>query len=131
MTVQERIFHLSVDKQSLEKHLSCAVKYLVRHGISTGLSNIDWPKIPVSGKLSLAIFSLKFLKGGHFSLKLLVSLHPASPFITFIYSFEMPIVLTVLSLYQHGGKSKGTTCVVDRDVTAYMSVDRVLRFPTE
>ena len=32
---------------------------------------------------------------------------------------------------QHGGKSKGTTCVVDRDVTAYMVVDRVLRFPTE
>ena len=34
-------------------------------------------------------------------------------------------------LYYHGGKSKGTTCVVDRDVTAYMVVDRVLRFPTE
>ena len=32
---------------------------------------------------------------------------------------------------KHGGKSKGTTCVVDRDVTAYMVVDRVLRFPTE
>ena len=32
---------------------------------------------------------------------------------------------------EHGGKSKGTTCVVDRDVTAYMVVDRVLRFPTE
>ena len=31
----------------------------------------------------------------------------------------------------YGGKSKGTTCVVDRDVTAYMVVDRVLRFPTE
>ena len=31
----------------------------------------------------------------------------------------------------HGGKSKGTTCVVDRDVTAYLVVDRVLRFPTE
>ena len=31
----------------------------------------------------------------------------------------------------HGGKSKGTTCVVDRDVTAYMVVDRVLLFPTE
>ena len=34
-------------------------------------------------------------------------------------------------VYDHGGKSKGTTCVVDRDVTAYMVVDRVLRFPTE
>ena len=34
-------------------------------------------------------------------------------------------------LIEHGGKSKGTTCVVDRDVTAYMVVDRVLRFPTE
>ena len=32
--------------------------------------------------------------------------------------------------HHHGGKSKGTTCVVDRDVTAYMVVDRVLRFPT-
>ena len=32
---------------------------------------------------------------------------------------------------KHGGKSKGTTCVVDRDVTAYMVVDRVVRFPTE
>ena len=31
----------------------------------------------------------------------------------------------------HGGNSKGTTCVVDRDVTAYLVVDRVLRFPTE
>ena len=27
--------------------------------------------------------------------------------------------------------SKGTTCVVDRDVTAYLVVDRVLRIPTE
>ena len=35
------------------------------------------------------------------------------------------------SAYMHGGKSKGTTCVVDRDVTAYLVVDRVLRFPTE
>ena len=33
--------------------------------------------------------------------------------------------------HNHGGKSKGTTCVVDRDVTAYLVVDRVLRFPTE
>ena len=32
---------------------------------------------------------------------------------------------------KHGGKSKGTTCVVGRDFTAYMVVDRVLRFPTE
>ena len=31
----------------------------------------------------------------------------------------------------HGGNSKGTTCVVDRDVTAYLVVDRVLRLPTE
>ena len=31
----------------------------------------------------------------------------------------------------HGGNSKGTTCVVDRDVNAYLVVDRVLRFPTE
>ena len=34
-------------------------------------------------------------------------------------------------IHIHGGKSKGTTCVVDRDVTAYLVVDRVLRFPTE
>ena len=34
-------------------------------------------------------------------------------------------------LPHHGGKSKGTTCVVDRDVTANLVVDRVLRFPTE
>ena len=40
-------------------------------------------------------------------------------------------LLTFFSLNDHGGKSKGTTCVVDRDVTAYMVVDRVLRFPTE
>ena len=49
------VSNLSVDKQSLEKHLSCAVKYLVGqvgHGISRGLSNIDWPEISVSGKLS-------------------------------------------------------------------------------
>ena len=31
----------------------------------------------------------------------------------------------------HGGNSKGTTCVVDRDITAYLVVDRVLLFPTE
>ena len=32
--------HLSLDKQVLEKHLSCGLKYLVGqvgHGISTGL----------------------------------------------------------------------------------------------
>ena len=39
--------------------------------------------------------------------------------------------LYYVSPNKHGGKSKGTTCVVDRDVTAYMVVDRVLRFPTE
>ena len=31
----------------------------------------------------------------------------------------------------HGGKSKGTTCAVDRDDTAYMTVDLVLRLSTE
>ena len=40
-------------------------------------------------------------------------------------AFFVEIMLT------HGGNSKGTTCVVDRDVTAYLVVDRVLRFPTE
>ena len=37
----------------------------------------------------------------------------------------------ITSEKNHGDKSKGTTCVVDRDVTAYLVVDRVLRFPTE
>ena len=41
------------------------------------------------------------------------------------------IHIIINKIYVHGGKSKGTTCVVDRDVTAYMVVDRVLRFPTE
>ena len=38
--MQVGFFHLSVDKQILEKHLSCSVKHLVGqdgHGISTGL----------------------------------------------------------------------------------------------
>ena len=35
------------------------------------------------------------------------------------------------STQPHGGKSKGTTCAVDRDDTAYMAVDRVLRLSTE
>ena len=39
--------------------------------------------------------------------------------------------LNYLLELNHGGNSKGTTCVVDRDVTAYLIVDRVLRFPTE
>ena len=41
--MQERLFDLSLDKQVLEKHLSCAVKYLVGqvgHGISTGLIQV-------------------------------------------------------------------------------------------
>ena len=40
-------------------------------------------------------------------------------------------VFSERSSYNHGGNSKGTTCVVDRDVTAYLVVDLVLRFPTE
>ena len=46
----------------------------------------------------------------------------------------VPLVKTVGSQYSdnlHGGISKGTTCVVDRDVTAYLVVDRVLQLPTE
>ena len=43
----------------------------------------------------------------------------------------MYILFVFLKISGHGGKSKGTTCVVDRDVTAYLVVDRVLRFPTE
>ena len=33
--------------------------------------------------------------------------------------------------YYHGGNTIGTTCVVDRDDTAYMVVDREFRLPTE
>ena len=36
-----------------------------------------------------------------------------------------------LASYITGVIQKGTTCVVDRDVTAFLVVDRVLRFPTE
>ena len=36
-----------------------------------------------------------------------------------------------ISILLHGGNSKGNTCVVDRDVTAYLVVDRELRLPTE
>ena len=40
--------------------------------------------------------------------------------------------MDITSLTQpHGGKSKGTTCAVDRDETAYMAVDRVLLLSTE
>ena len=39
--------------------------------------------------------------------------------------------LILPTLKGHGGNSKGTTCVVDRDVTAYLVVNRVLRIPTE
>ena len=42
----------------------------------------------------------------------------------------MPKKFTLTSL-NPGCNSKGTTCVVDRDVTAYLVVDRVLRLPTE
>ena len=45
-------------------------------------------------------------------------------------SLGLVLVLRRMGLL-HGGNSKGTTCVVDRDVTAYLVVDRVLRFPTE
>ena len=34
-------------------------------------------------------------------------------------------------LHKHGGNTIGTTCVVDRDDTAYMVVDREFRLPTE
>ena len=44
---------------------------------------------------------------------------------------DRPINRPTFFLVNHGGNSKGTTCVVDRDVTAYLVVDRVLRFPTE
>ena len=41
------------------------------------------------------------------------------------------IFILIKNNIKHGGNSKGTTCVVDRDVTAYLVVDRVLRLPTE
>ena len=47
--------------------------------------------------------------------------------VIFFRIFEIVIVCFVV----HGGKSKGTTCVVDRDVTTYIVVDRVLRLSTE
>ena len=34
-------------------------------------------------------------------------------------------------LQYHGSNTIGTTCVVDRDDTAYMVVDREFRLPTE
>ena len=36
-----------------------------------------------------------------------------------------------ISYCYHGGKSKGTTCAVDRDDTEYITVDLVLRLSTE
>ena len=45
-------------------------------------------------------------------------------------SADPKLALVPASRY-HGGNSKGTTCVVDRDVTAYLVVDRVLRILTE
>ena len=47
------------------------------------------------------------------------------------YAFNYKYSGLVLSEHLHGGNSKGTTCVVDRDVTAYLVVDRVLQLPTE
>ena len=41
---------------------------------------------------------------------------------------EMPFSYEMLG---HGGNTIGTTCVVDRDDTAYMVVDREFRLPTE
>ena len=37
----------------------------------------------------------------------------------------------VFTVNIHGGNTIGTTCVVDRDDTAYMVVDREFRLPTE
>ena len=41
------------------------------------------------------------------------------------------LMFSFFSLYIHGGNSKDTTCVVDRDVSAYKVVDRVLRLSAE
>ena len=38
---------------------------------------------------------------------------------------------TGIHIKRHGGNTIGTTCVVDRDDTAYMAVDREFRLPTE
>ena len=51
--------------------------------------------------------------------------------ITYKYSMSRLLPFFAASGHNHGGKSKGTTCAVDRDVTAYMAVDRVLRLSTE
>ena len=53
------------------------------------------------------------------------------------FQFKFAIVLMVTNLIltqrhlNHGGNTIGTTCVVDRDDTAYMVVDREFRLPTE
>ena len=53
-----------------------------------------------------------------------------------MHSCHAPLVFTLTKsrishdTNHHGGNSKGTTCIVDRDVTAYLVVDRVLRLPT-
>ena len=51
------------------------------------------------------------------------------PYTFHLWHLKLKSVLSEIG--HHGGNSKGTTCVVNRDVTAYLVVDRVLRFPTE
>ena len=69
--------------------------------------------------------------------KLVVDLLTFSAYIKFINTIKVSYMhlntksKTCLLILYHGGNSKGTTCVVDRDVTAYLVVDRVLGFPTE
>ena len=45
------------------------------------------------------------------------------------------IITTIQNIHKHaqlhGGNTIGTTCVVDRDDTVYMVVDREFRLPTE
>ena len=48
----------------------------------------------------------------------------------YISCFEVNIKIRKV-LHNHGGNTIGTTCVVDRDDTAYMVVDREFRLPTE
>ena len=49
------------------------------------------------------------------------------------YEFKCPSTIRSLFLCsnEHGGDSIDTTCAVVRDVTAYIAVVRVFRFPSE
>ena len=56
----------------------------------------------------------------------------ATRIVHFLYFVNKKIQpIAIFSDCTHGGNTIGTTCVVDRDDTAYMVVDREFRLPTE